>query len=258
MSRKYKKIGIKLFSSNVEAAKAAAKLHEKKLIDYIELMALPNSYQKTINCWREIGVPFIIHAPHSKQGFNLSLESKLHSNLKMFKETKAFADALKAKYIIIHPGLLGEIDETIKQIKRLNDSRLIIENNPFISLFQTKCVGFAPIDINRAKKEAGIGFCLDITHAIKAANAIGADPYEYLRSFCLIAPVVVHVCDCSMAGAFDEHRNLGRGGIDYYKVVKYLNNIKHSLMLTLEVPEKNYQTLKGTIADVLKLKVILA
>ena len=134
-------IGLKLYSTNTKSIKAVEAMHRENVFDYIELMPIPGSYSRTISAWKGLNIPVVIHAPHSSHGFNLSDKKSRSRNLKMFVEVKKFADSLTSDYIIMHPGLTGEAEETVEQIKIMNDKRILVENMPFVSLMGTKCIG---------------------------------------------------------------------------------------------------------------------
>jgi len=247
-------VGLKLFSTNTDSIKTAREYHARKLIDYIELMVLPGTYRGTMRSWQGLEVPFIIHAPHGTYGFNLSDPDKRRHNAKVFDESRNFADRLDAEFIIVHPGLMGEAEETARQIRKIDESRIIIENKPFISLRQTKCVGWSPEEIRFIMRETGIGFCLDIVHAVKAAYACGQDHNSFLNRFLALKPRVVHICDCKVKGCFDEHLNLGQGELDLCGIVGRSLKFSPKVKFTLEVPERSYKKLNSYRKDRLILK----
>jgi len=237
------KIGLKLFSSNIIVSSAVAELLAKGQLDYIELLALPGTFEQTIKYWQSLPVPYIIHVPHAGYGFNLSNPNLREQNIKIFVETQKFADNLKAQFMIIHPGLAGEITETISQIQCLKDKRLMIENKPFISLFQTRCVGSSPEEIKKITEKTGVGFCLDIVHAVKSAFANGKNHINYIKEFLSLNPQMVHLCDCKLAGCFDEHLSFGEGEIDFPIVLALFLALKHEIYFTLETPVESYGNL---------------
>ena len=128
------KFGLKLWSENLGYIPEAVKLFKEGLYQYIELYSVPGTYKDTINEWKKLDIPFIIHAPHYQHGLNLSVKSKRNENSTLVKETLLFADELDARYIILHPGVNGDINETIRQIKRINDQRILIENKPYLGI----------------------------------------------------------------------------------------------------------------------------
>ena len=67
-------LGLKLGSPNSSYENAINDLWQKKVFQYIELLAIPNTYKNTIDFWKQFKIPFIIHAPHSGHGMNPSLK----------------------------------------------------------------------------------------------------------------------------------------------------------------------------------------
>lgn len=110
------KLGLKLWSINTDCYYEEAKrLYNEGWFDYIELYVVPNSLDK-IEKWKKIEIPFIIHCPHFAHGFNLAKKEKKGSNRKIFDEVKKYADILNAKYIVIHGGIDGNVEETATQL----------------------------------------------------------------------------------------------------------------------------------------------
>ncbi len=248
------KIGIKVFSKNIEAIKVIKQYYAQGLFDYIELMALPNSYKRCIKYWRQLNIPFVVHAPHGMFGFNLADKKSRKRNKKMLAETLRYADALEASWVIIHPGLAGRLAESISQIKAFRQKkRLVIENMPFISLLQTKCLGHSSEEIKKIINQAGLGFCLDVVHAAKAAFAEGEPYLDYLNNFLRLKPKMIHLCDCTLTGCYDQHLNLGQGEIDFKEVARLITKYTPQAWITLEVPDKSYIKFKAFKRDRLML-----
>jgi len=236
------KIGLKLFSTNTEALPVAKKLFSSGAFDYLELMALPGT-QKWLKYWLTLGVPCVIHAPHSSHGFNLADPAKRQFNKRQFLETREYADSLRSERIIIHPGIMGETKETIRQILGLHEKRLFIENKPFMTLHETQCVGSSPAEIGQIIKETGVGFCLDVVHAVKAGYSRGIDYLSYIKQFLKLKPKIVHLCDSTVKGGFDQHLGLGAGELDMRLILSLCLRSSSGIYFTLEVPERSYRTL---------------
>ena len=109
------KLGLKLWSVNTDSYyDEAIRLYHDGVFDYIELYVVPNTLH-TLEKWAKIAIPFIIHCPHFMHGFNLAKAEKKESNFAIYREVKQFADELRAKYIIFHGGMDGDIRETARQ-----------------------------------------------------------------------------------------------------------------------------------------------
>ena len=182
-------LGLKLWSKdfirNLDFVKSAEVALKDGAFDYLELFALPDSFDEANKMVRErfCGIKTIIHAPHNIQGLNIADKNEFLNNKKRLVDAQRFADLLDAPYIILHPGMgVGEefIDESIRQFKDFNDSRLAVENLPsYCSQTKNKLHGITPIEIKRFIDEAKALFCLDFSHAICGANACNCDVFSF-------------------------------------------------------------------------------
>ena len=236
-------IGLKIFSSNTQSIPETERLFSKGLLDYVEIFAFPGSFKDTARKWKKVKAPFVVHAPHGQYGFSLSQPEKRKSNLIMFEEARKFADLLGAEEIIIHPGLTGDQAETIKQIKGLKDERLVVENMPFVSLLHTKCMGSTPEQMDGILASTGAGFCLDIVHCIKSAFAHGVNASIFILQFLALNPQIIHFCDTTAKGCFDEHMGLEKGDVDLKNIISYLQKTLDQVKITLETPESSFEKL---------------
>jgi deoxyribonuclease-4 len=228
------KIGLKLYASNRECVKWAKNHHDLGLIDYIELYIVPGDFRKYEQIWKCLKIPFIIHAAHSLHGVNLSKRSHAAVNRSAYLDAKRYADLLDSAIIIFHPGLTGDVTETMRQIRQLGDKRIVVENKPFVALDGRRCVGGSFEEIQYIMKNCGVGFCLDITHAIKYAYSLGIDYLEYLHKLMRLKPRLIHVCDGNSDFGLDEHLKLGAGNFDFVRIFKILALNRKPLPITLE------------------------
>jgi endonuclease IV len=249
------KFGLKLWSINLNYIYEAKKLYDEGLYYYIELYSVPGSYEEYSHHWKKLKIPFFIHAPHFGSGLNFSFPELFENNKKLVLEAIKFADLLDARRIIFHPGVNGKIEETIKQINKLFDPRMVIENKPYRgngeNLFS---LGSTPDEIKKIKSETGVSFCLDFGHAICSANALGIDYVKLIKEFLYLNPVMFHLSDGNFKGIFDSHLNFGKGTFPLKEIVTF---IPENAFLTIET-EKNYKdTLKDFVSDVNYLHSIL-
>lgn len=206
-----RKLGLKLYSTDTRHAEEARSLVERGIYSYIEIFAVPGSFQDTSKTWKDLGVPFIIHAAHSMKGLNPAKREQRSANRVLAEEAKSFADALSADRIIFHPGADGPLDESIRQLRSFEDSRIFVENKPRDGLDGTVCVGWNPVDVSRLLLETGYGFCLDFGHAHCAAVSSGADPGVFIRSFLAVNPTMFHMTDGLATPSTDRHDRYGFG-----------------------------------------------
>ena len=252
------KIGLKLWSINTDYYyDEAIRLYNDGIFDYIELYVVPNTLD-TLDKWKKLNIPFVIHCPHFAHGFNLAKADKKENNRKIFDEVQKFADELKAKYIVVHGGIDGNIEETAKQFAALNDSRALIENKPYIALPNRMggnfCRGYNTEEIKKVIDTANCGFCLDFGHAICAANSLKQEIYSYVEEFIKLKPNMFHLTDIDdITSEYDSHPHIGTGQLDIKRILKL---IPHGKNITVETIKNSNENLDDFIGDVKWIKIL--
>lgn len=249
-------IGLKLWSTNLSNyASEALRLYELGYYNYLELYVVPNTLE-TLSGWKELNIPYTLHCPHSAHGFNLSKPELKSSNQQIFNEVRKFADELNVDYVVIHGGLDGDVKETAKQLKALNEPRALIENKPYKStpvVIENKiCIGYNKEEIELIKNESNCGFCLDFNHAICAANSFKINYTDYLNELMELKPNMFHIADMPDANSeFDGHLHLGQGKLDLASLTKFLSL---DSKVSLETAKSSKTSLEDFKADVDFLK----
>jgi len=247
-------IGLKLWSTNSNYIEEAKRLYSIAAYSYIELYVIPNSLIN-VSIWENLNIPFIIHASHFKDGVNLAKKECKTKNMLAAKEAIEFANILKAKYIIFHPGIAGNIKETAVQLNEINDKRILIENKPyFIEMNSSICNGATIDEIDYVLKNTSVGFCLDIGHAICAANAIKVDAMQYIKSFLKFNPKMFHLVDNKYDSIYDKHYHFGQGN---YPIKELINLLPKESLITLETYKNSNENLDDFSADVLRINTII-
>ncbi len=221
--------GLKLWSKdfikNPAFAKAAEMALKEGKFDYLELFALPGTFDDTKEAVRAgfAGIKTVIHAPHALQNLDISNPEEFDNNRGRLKSSQEFADMLGADIIILHPGMWrGEqyLAESMRQFKAFNDARLTVENLPgYCSQTKRELHGITPDEIKRFMAETGAKFCLDFSHAICGANTYNRDVYDVLAEFKALKPAMYHLCDGDVASTNDDHRHFGDGNYDLARLV---------------------------------------
>jgi endonuclease IV len=204
-------LGLKLGSNDTNYTEDILSFFKAGYFQYIELFAVSESFNNTIGYWKQFSMPFIIHAPHSFAGMNLSLPENRENNRKKLQETFQFADTLKSEYIIFHSGVNGRIEETISQLRPFADSRCLIENKPMKGLNGERCLGSTLEEIRYILNELQADFCLDFGHAICTANSLEKEPLEFIKGFFALNPGMYHLTDGNYTSEYDSHLHYGRG-----------------------------------------------
>ncbi|OHD15302.1 MAG: hypothetical protein A2086_01525 [Spirochaetes bacterium GWD1_27_9] len=249
------KIGLKLWSINKQYVEEAIKLYETNFIQYVELYVIPDSYKETVTYWENLNIPYIIHAPHFSHGLNFAKKEQLAKNITFANEALKYADSLKSEIIIFHPGVEGHIEETTRQLKIINDSRIVIENKPYYSLDgKFICVGYSKEEIEFVTKNAKIGFCLDIGHAICAANSKKIKPFYFLEEFIKLNPKMYHLTDGDFDGVYDKHLHFGNGSFPIKQILKL---IPPDSLITNEAKKDSNDNLLDFVKDIDKFREYL-
>lgn len=252
------KFGLKLWSTNTNYIEEAKRLFIKGIFQYIELYIIPNSFDK-IEIWKNINIPYIIHAPHYNNGLNLAKKECETSNIILANEAINFANKLKAEYIIFHPGIDGDIAETARQlneiINKFNEKRILVENKPYYALVNNLiCNGSSPEEIIFLIRKTGISFCLDIGHAICAANAKKIDPFVYINEFIKLMPKMFHLTDGIYEAIYDKHLHFNDGN---YPVEKFVKSFIYDTLITNESPKSSLDNLDDFERDITILKGLI-
>lgn len=250
------KRGLKLWSVNTDFYyDEAIKLHQEGIFDYIELYVVPETLD-TLEKWKKLKIPFIIHNAHFAQGFNLAKKECLERNREIYNQTKLFADGLNAEYIIFHGGIDGDIRETAVQLALFNESRALIENKPYVALPNRMggefCRGYNVDEIKLVMETAGCGFCLDFGHAICAANSLKINVYDYCKQFLQLTPSMFHLTDLDdITSPYDSHLHLGTGQLDFDKILPLIPNDSY---VTFETNKNSKENLNDFEEDMEWLK----
>ena len=252
--------GLKLWSTNISLIDELTKLYQDGICQYVEIYIKPNTFSSYIEAWQNVNIPFIIHAPHFGDGLNFSVKEKKVDNYKMAYEAIEFAERLDARYIIFHPGVGGDIYETIREINELKDNiskevanKLVVENKPQLGLNNEKCIGHSIDEIKLIMDRCDISFCLDIGHSICSANSKGIKPLDYIKGFVELKPVMYHLTDGDYYSQFDSHLNFGLGSYPIKDIVKI---IKPNSIVTNEAQKSSLKSLDDFVKDIEFLKKI--
>lgn len=253
-------IGLKLWSGNSDLAPEARKLFERDVFDYVELYIDPKSTDEHVALWKETGLPFRLHAPHSYSGLNLSLSRQQEKNRSLVALVERFRRALDPASVIFHGGIEGSVDETIRQIgifrKEFPDlfANALIENKPKVGINNENCIGASPREICDIMRATGLGFCLDVGHAICYAHWLKKGWKQLLVEFLYLSPSAFHLSDGDVNSDKDRHDHFGQGNFDLPMI---LSLIPWSHGLAVETKRDSYQNLDDFYADVVFIKALI-
>ena len=253
------KIGLKLWSCNTDYYfEEAIRLYNQNIYNYIELYVVPDTVD-TLQKWKKLNIPFIIHNAHFAHGFNLAKRDHEKRNHEIYEQTVRFADALNAKYIIFHGGIDGTVQETIRQLSAFNEPRALIENKPFIALPNRMggyyCRGATFYELKQIIENVKCGFCLDFGHAVCSANSQKINPYDFIITLSQFKPSMFHLSDITdMTSPYDAHPHLGTGHLDIARLKWEI--MPSDAIISIETNKDNKENLYDFEDDVNCLKGI--
>ena len=134
------------------------------------------------------------------------------------------------------------------------------ENTPFVPLpnhVNAKlCQGATAEEIAYVLDETGCKFCLDVGHAVCAANAQGIEPYAYVAGLARrFAPVMFHLSDVAdMRSPYDAHPHLGTGQLDIPRLCREV--FPRDARISIETVKDNSDDLRDFREDVVRLRAI--
>ncbi len=147
-------------------------------------------------------------------------------------------EKLCVKYVTIHAywpsGLFSEEDGVQFQVETLKKLVKIAKKYNLRIMYEsldTKKDSLKNVE-KIIKKVPGLYFHLDIGHT----NLYGRIPVSFIRRF---REKLVHIHMHDNNGEEDEHKSLGKGNINFKKIIKELKKIGYDKTITLEIFEKN-------------------
>lgn len=246
-------LGLKLWSINTDFYyEEAKKLYNQSYFDYIELYVVPDTLP-TLEQWKQLSIPFMLHAPHFAHNVNLADKDKFEYNKSIYAQVEIFRQELNASHTIVHSGMNGTAEETIRQLLIIKPQNFIIENKPaHPPHFETRiCRGHTINEIAQIMHATQCDFCLDIGHALCTANYYDYAPYEFLAQFNTLNPVMYHISDGNSASPHDQHLNIGFGNYDFIKIFEIINTKK---AISIETNKKSQYHLNDFKDDVMKIR----
>jgi len=247
------KYGIKLWTINKYCFPKAVKLYQDGLIDFVELYVVPDeTFKNDLDILRNM--PVHIHAPHSLHNFNIFELDK--EKIDLFQgQVIELADFFNSKYIILHAGIGNDPKIFRKNIAKIYDKRITIENNPKMGLNDKICFGYSYNQLKFIKEKCKLNICLDINHAIKSAVSEKKDYKKYIKDLFKLNPKICHISDGTLKIEKDEHLGIGDGDYDFNFLGKCLkeSNIEY---VTMETPNTDLNSLKEYLENLKKLKSI--
>ena len=232
------KMGIKISTKNFNLVPEI--YSNLDVIDYIEIILMPDFSDGDIEKIRNLKLPIVIHIPNSSYEIDFGDKTKINENNKYIKKLNRYEKKLNPFCYIVHPES-GDLRLSIENIKKLKVTPIAIENMPQRSIFGGELLGY---DINSLmeyfKEIPNLEFCFDINHAIKSAISKKIDYIKHVEEFLSFKkPRIFHLAGGSLKKEEDEHLHLFESEYDITKIKKLLLNLDYIVNLTFETP-RNY------------------
>jgi len=217
-----RRLGLKIWSTNVENSEEAEQLVKDSVYDYVEIFYVPDSFADVRDHWSSRKIHYVVHAPHYLTGLNFARPEQLKKNSQLAAQALEFADYLGAEVVIFHPGLDGPIEESVRQMSLIQDPRLHVENVPMMGLNGERCNGSTPSEIEQIMKSVGCKFCLDLGHSIASANIQDVNWLEQLKVFRRLEPSIYHLTDGWRDEIVDTHIRYGFGNFPLRQLLRFV------------------------------------
>lgn len=193
--------------------------------DFFEVMAITSVNYDFL---KKYSLPIIIHTEHPVLGIDYADKSLEKENTDSVNFARKLADELNSKKIIVHFGSLynkdtSSAENALEFLKKINDTRILIENVYPVR----ESIGCLPEELEYFTKNTKKGFCLDINHAIFAAEIFNLDYLELIKELLKLNPSHFHIGgqrikNRSVPIQEREHLSLKESDFDLKKVLSLL------------------------------------
>jgi len=243
------KIGIKIATRNFDLISEI--YANRTLIDFIEVLLLPDFSEEDIKMIQSFQMPYAIHLPAGVYDLDFGDIRKQAKNLSYIKRINKYRKKFKPFCYIVHPES-RDIELALANFTRLQTFPLALENMPKESHLGGDLLGFDPPGLHEFfERIPSLEFCFDINHAIKTAISLKADPLTFINEFLAFKqPLIVHIAGGSLSTAIDEHLNLYEGQYALSEIKRVLLRQTYNVNLTFETPKAAEKTIKNDLKNI--------
>lgn len=229
-------LGLKLWSNNEKWFREAAQLYRQGEIHFIELYysAFYTPNYKKLEMIKE--VPVAIHNTDYFGFENFVIEERERI---IWRETLFLANFFVSSRIIVHPGRDHTHSSFLRNLKKIDDPRILIENMPGVDCLGQPMYAYNLEQLTHIRKTKDI--CFDFEKAVKAACR---DKLQY-KSFitrCVreLRPRYFHISGCDARTPLDEHLDLWDSTFDILWTKELLGKLcrKNDIYLVFETPKR--------------------
>jgi hypothetical protein len=241
------KCGIKLWTNNTRLFPDATDGYKNKFFDFVELYHNASKEVNPDNLKFLKEIPVTIHNTYDSGFHEFEIGTK---QLDIWGKTKQLADYFESPHIIIHPGKSSSLDEFRKNLEKIDDSRILIENMAGLDLDGNLTLGYDLPQLEKLRQLKGI--CFDFEKAVKSAcyQKIGYKEFisDSLKS---LKPFYFHISGGNKDNCRDEHGNLWESNFDLKWIKDELLEISRekNIFLVFETPKEG-DSLKNDIKNI--------
>jgi RimJ/RimL family protein N-acetyltransferase len=229
---------LKLWSHNIDWFDDAIRLHESKNFFGVELynqVDAPYDWD-SLEKLKAANVVSIHHSHnHGWHDYWLTPEQE-----NLWKQTITLVDFFSARSIIVHPARTHTSETFAKELTKIDDSRILIENMSGLDRLGRPMFGASIDDIRNIMSLRPI--CFDLEKATKAAQRFGVHYKNYITQ-CLeeFSPDYFHLSGGFTNNAVDEHRDIWDSNMDMVWIKKILEDYSKNkdCFVAFEVPKNN-------------------
>lgn len=230
------KYGLKIWNNNTEWFEEAKKLYNNKNIDFIEIYFNPDSETNYSHFDVFKDIPVNIHCTHTNNFHEFSLGEK---ELKIWNQVVKLADFFKSKHIVVHTGRNHDIESFKKELQKIEDNRILLENMPGLDIFGKEMSFYNLESLKKLRQIKEI--CFDFEKAFKSA-LYQKVRYEDFVTKCLdeLKPEYFHISGGKTNNPVDEHLNLWEADFDIKWIKQELENrfFDNDCCLLFETPKE--------------------
>ena len=244
----YPQFGLKIWATDIDLLEQAATLMKDGTFQFVEVAVVPGT---PIEPFKSYPMPYVIHCPSDRFGFNIADPARFKANERMLDEAIDWTSTLGSNIIVLHPGH-GRLRHAIDFLRDIDCPGITIENMPCAGLNGEHMIGYDKEQLVQLL-DGRFGFCLDFTHAAKAAASLGRGYDEFLVGLTTLKPSLYHLSGYHPGAGADEHLDIDAGGHDLVFLHELIKNNKVVPSITFETPRAG----RSLAADVYNKEVLV-
>lgn len=221
------KIGVKIHPDNKDYVKQI-----RPYVDFFEVVAIEG---KNYSFLKTEKTPLVVHAEDFKYQANLANPGNNSINQRYLAFVFELLDELKAKHIVINPGVRFNnkcsTENHALLFKKFKSRKMLVENQPPLKnrTYPFYCRNYD--EIRQFNKLTKTGFCMDLAHAYASAFFFNREPVDFCDHMLDLDPKHVHISNGRSQSYLDPHLHFDEGD---FNMVQMKELIPRDAMVTLD------------------------